>query len=82
LADTLSAARPRPHNETVETYIKGLNNLNICNSFYGVKKSYALRYGREMCVMVIPDKISDLKTFKLACVLKEKIESDLNYPGE
>lgn len=82
-ADTLSAARPGARNKMVENYIKRIEQLEkICNSFPGVNKTYALRSGREIRVIVMPEKISDIDTFKLARSIKEKIESDLNYPGE
>lgn len=83
-ADTLSAARPGARNKMLETYIKRIEQLEkICTSFPGINKAYAsLRSGREIRVIVMPEKISDIDAFKLARSIKEKIESDLNYPGE
>lgn len=82
-ADTLSAARPGARSETLENYIKRLEQLeNICKSHDGVAQSYAMQSGREVRVMVIPDKIDDLAAFKLAHDIKEQIESEMTYPGQ
>lgn len=82
-ADTLSAARPGARNKMLETYIKRIEQLEkICISFPGVSKAYALRSGKELRVIVMSEKVSDVDTFKLARSIKEKIETDLNYPGE
>ena len=82
IADTLSAARPGARNDSMENYIKRLEQLeNIGNSFDGVDKSYAMQAGREIRVLVKPDEIDDLESFKLARELKEKIESEMQYPG-
>ena len=82
-ADTLSAARPGARDEMLETYIKRVEQLEtICNSFAGVDKTYVLRAGKEIRVMVIPEQISDAEAFKLVHNLKEKIEKDAVYPGE
>ncbi len=82
IADTLSAARPGARNDTIENYIKRLEELeNIGNSFEGVEKTYAMQAGREVRVMVKPDEVDDLTSFKIAREMKDKIESELQYPG-
>ncbi|MFD2116757.1 ribonuclease Y [Paenibacillus yanchengensis] len=81
-ADALSAARPGARRETLETYIKRLEKLEeITESFEGVEKSYAIQAGREIRVMVQPDKIDDTESFRLARDITKKIESELDYPG-
>lgn len=81
-ADALSAARPGARRETLETYIKRLEKLEeISESFEGVEKSYAIQAGREVRVMVQPDKIDDTEAFRLARDITKMIESELNYPG-
>ena len=82
IADTLSAARPGARNDSLENYVKRLEDLeNIGNSFEGVEKTYAMQAGREVRVIVKPDEIDDLTSFKIAREMKEKIESELQYPG-
>ena len=82
-ADTLSAARPGARSEMLENYIKRIEKLEeICNSYDGVSQSYALQSGRELRVMVIPDKIDDIGAFKLAREIKERIENEMTYPGQ
>lgn len=82
IADTLSAARPGARNDSFENYIQRLEQLeSIGNSMDGVEKSYALQAGRELRVMVKPDEVDDLKSFKIARDLKAKIENDMQYPG-
>jgi ribonuclease Y len=81
-ADTLSAARPGARSESLENYIKRLTKLEeICNEFKGVDKSYALQAGREIRILVKPNEINDVETFKLARDIRQKIEESLNYPG-
>ena len=81
-ADALSAARPGARRETLETYIKRLEKLEaISESFEGVEKSFAIQAGREVRVMVYPDKIDDAESFRLAREISKKIESELDYPG-
>lgn len=81
-ADALSAARPGARRETLETYIKRLEKLEgISESFEGVEKSYAIQAGREVRVMVQPDKIDDSEAYRLAREISKKIESELDYPG-
>ena len=82
-ADTLSAARPGARSETLETYIKRLEQLeSICKSFNGVQSSYALQSGRDVRVMVVPEKVSDDDAKVLAIQIRDKIESEMQYPGQ
>ncbi|MBP1991261.1 ribonuclease Y [Paenibacillus eucommiae] len=81
-ADALSAARPGARRETLETYIRRLEKLEeISESFEGVEKSYAIQAGREVRVMVQPEKVDDTESFRLARDITKKIESELDYPG-
>ena len=82
-ADTLSAARPGARSETIETYIKRVEQLEtLCKSYEGVQTCYAMQSGREVRVMVLPDKINDLEAFKLAHDIKDRIEKEMTYPGQ
>ena len=82
-ADTLSAARPGARSETLENYIKRIEQLEtICKSFYGVEQCYAMQSGREVRIMVGADKIDDLTAYKLARDIREKIENEMTYPGQ
>ena len=82
IADTLSAARPGARNDSMENYIKRLEELeNLGNSFDGVDKTFAMQAGREVRVIVRPDEIDDLTSFKIAREMKEKIEAGMQYPG-
>lgn len=81
-ADALSAARPGARSESLESYIKRLHDLEeIANSFEGVQNSFALQAGREIRIMVNPGQIKDDKVTILAHKVREKIESNLDYPG-
>ena len=82
-ADTLSAARPGARSETLENYIKRIEDLEkICKSYDGVSSSYAMQSGREVRVLVVPEKISDNDAYKLARDIKEQIENEMTYPGQ
>lgn len=82
-ADTLSAARPGARSETVETYVKRIEALeNLAKSYDGVSQAYAMQSGREIRVMVLPEKISDAEAVKLAQQMREQIENTLTYPGQ
>ena len=82
IADTLSAARPGARNDTMENYIKRLEQLEaIGNSFDGVEKTYAMQAGREVRVIVKPEEVDDLTSFKIAREMKDKIEAEMQYPG-
>lgn len=82
-ADTLSAARPGARQETLERYIQRLEDLeDLCRSFPSVQEAYALQAGREVRVMVQPDRAGDEAAAKLAYDIARAIEEELNYPGE
>lgn len=81
-ADTLSAARPGARSESLDSYIKRLQQLeDLTNEFKGVEKSYALQAGREVRIMVKPEEVDDAGSYKLAHDIKAKIESTMQYPG-
>ncbi len=83
VAESISAARPGARKDTVEVYLKRLEDIErITSSFEGIEKSYAIQAGREVRVFVMPDKIDDLAMHKLAKDMAAKIEGDLQYPGE
>ncbi len=82
VADSLSAARPGARNDSLENYIKRLEQLEeIGNSFDGVEKTFAMQAGREVRVMVKPDEVDDLNSYKIAREMKNKIEKEMQYPG-
>lgn len=82
-ADTLSAARPGARYEAMQNYINRLEELEkITKSFDGVDTSYAIQAGRELRVIVHPDKVDDLSCAKIARGIRERIENELTYPGQ
>ena len=82
-ADAISAARPGARRETLETYIKRLEKLEeIANSFEGVDNSYAIQAGREVRIIVKPEKVSDADTVLLAKDIAKRIENEMEYPGQ
>jgi len=82
IGDTLSASRPGARNDSLENYIKRLQELEaIASELKGVDKAYAVQAGRELRVIVEPSKIDDSGSYKLARDVKEKIEKTLQYPG-
>ena len=82
IADAISAARPGARRETIDNYIKRLENLeNVAEGFLGVEKAYAIQAGRELRIMANSEVINDEQARDLAKQIAKKIESDLRYPG-
>jgi ribonuclease Y len=82
-ADAVSAARPGARRETLEAYIKRLEKLEaIADSFEGVEKAYAIQAGREIRIMVKPERIDDLTAVRMARDIVKRIEEELDYPGQ
>ena len=82
IADAISAARPGARKETLDNYIKRLENLeNVAVGFTGVDKAYAIQAGRELRILVNNESVSDEQTKELAKEIAKKIENDLRYPG-
>ncbi len=82
VADALSASRPGARNDSLENYIKRLEQLEeVGNDIAGVEKSYALQAGRELRVIVKPEDVDDDEVYKIAREVKEKIEANMKYPG-
>lgn len=82
-SDAVSASRPGARRETLEAYIKRLEKLEaLADSFGGVDRSFAIQAGREVRIIVKPDEIDDLASIKLARDIAQKVEHDLDYPGQ
>jgi ribonuclease Y len=82
-ADAISASRPGARKDTLENYLKRLEELEAtANSFEGVEKTYAIQAGREIRVFVKPEEVDDLGALKMARQIADKIEQELKYPGE
>ena len=83
IADTISASRPGARRETYSAYIKRLDKLEeIGNSFEGVKKVYALQAGRELRIIVQEDQMDDAKSHTLAREIADRVEKEMNFPGQ
>jgi ribonuclease Y len=82
-ADAISAARPGARRETLENYIKRLEKLEqIADSFEGVDKSYAIQAGREIRIIVKPERVDDVIAAQMARDIVKRIEGELDYPGQ
>lgn len=83
IADAISSARPGARRESLESYIKRLEELEkVANSFPGVEKSYAIQAGREIRILVRPEEIDDLTAIKMSKDIAKRIEEELQYPGQ
>lgn len=83
IADAISGSRPGARRETLELYIKRLEQLeSIANGFKGVDKSFAIQAGREIRIIVKPDEINDVDSLRLARDVSKKIEESMEYPGQ
>ncbi|MGN0654116.1 MAG: ribonuclease Y [Oscillospiraceae bacterium] len=82
-ADAISAARPAARSENYENYIKRLQKLEeICMSYEGVEKSFAIQAGREVRIMISPEQVNDEKMVIVAREIAKRIESEMDYPGQ
>ncbi len=82
-ADALSAARPGARRETLESYVKRLEQLEeIATSFPGVEKAFAIQAGREVRIIVKPEQVDDAESFRMAKEISKRIENEMRYPGQ
>ena len=82
-ADTISAARPGARKESAQAYVERLENLEkIAKDFEGVSNAFTIQAGREIRIMVVPEQVSDTACVKMARSIRDKIESELTYPGQ
>ena len=82
VADALSASRPGARNDSLENYIKRLQDLeSVANDIAGVEKTFAVQAGRELRVIVKPEEVDDVTSYKIARDIKNKIEGEMQYPG-
>lgn len=83
VADSISGSRPGARGDTLENYVKRLQALEaICDSFSGVEKAYAIQAGREVRVIVQPERVTDLEAIALSREIKRKVESSIEFPGQ
>jgi ribonuclease Y len=83
VADSISGSRPGARGDTLEAYVKRLHTLEtICDSFKGVEKAYAIQAGREVRVIVQPERVTDLEAIALAREIKKKVEDSIEFPGQ
>jgi ribonuclease Y len=82
-ADAISGSRPGARREAFETYVKRLTNLEaIANAFDGVEKTNVIQAGREIRVVVHPERVDDTKAASLSEEIARKVETELQYPGQ
>ena len=82
VADALSASRPGARSDSLENYIKRLQDLeNVAKDMSGIEKTFAVQAGRELRVIVKPEEIDDINSYRIAREIKEKIENEMQYPG-
>ncbi|MDP3722313.1 MAG: ribonuclease Y [Candidatus Omnitrophota bacterium] len=83
VADSISGSRPGARGDTLENYVKRLQALEaICDSFSGVEKAYAIQAGREVRVIVQPERVTDLEAIALSREIKRKVEGSIEFPGQ
>jgi len=82
-ADAVSGSRPGARREAFETYVKRLTNLEqIASSYDGVEKCFAIQAGRELRIVVVPDRVDDARATQLSDQIARRIETELQYPGQ